>query len=333
MALAHQPERSPAELERSLKLYVTETAPSPVERRSLRRWILLAALALALHLTALYFSPGWFRPIPPAPIEVTQVDPAKLAAIKRGWKERGFLLSKDPNRPKTKAPEPKNARYESDRNRAVEKETRARRTNVIPNVAGDPKSKAEKDSEAKKANRAEKSKQIPLSNLSNFQGLPLPGPRNEREREEIRRRGGPGETGDQALLDRSVPEGAENMLNTVESVYYSFYSRIYEQIGPIWQSLLNERFRKRRTPPGEYYTQVDVVFDEQGYVVETRILSRSGIDEFDSAVPEAWSKVPQFPNPPRGLIQADGKIHTGWTFAVHVDERMQWQFAQPERNY
>lgn len=333
MVLAKHPERTPAELERSLTLYVTETAPSPVERRSFRRWVLLAALALLLHLAALYLSPGWFRPIPPPPIEVSQIDPAKLAAIKRGWKDRGFLLSKDPNPPKSKEAAPKDARYESDRNRAVEKETRARKTNVIPNVAGDPNSKAAKDAAAKRANRTRDASKIPLSNLSNFQGLPVPGPRNERERAEERRQGGPGETGDQALLDRSVPEGAENMLNTVESVYYSFYARMYEQIGPLWQSLLGERVRRKRPPPGEYYTQAEIIFDDQGYFVEARIISRSGIDEFDSAVPEAWAKIPRFPNPPRGLVQSDGKIHMGWTFAVRIDERMQWQYMPPERSY
>jgi|GEM_PF-582934 len=331
MVLAKTPEQTTADVEKSLTLYVTETAPSPVERKSLLRWILLAALALFLHLLAFYLSPGWFKPAPPAPIEVDQIDPAKLKAIKRGWKERGFLLSKDPNKPKEKVSEPKNARYESDRNRAVEKETRARETNVIPNIAGDANSKSQKNQEAKKS-EAKRVKQIPLSNLSNFQGLPVPGPRPDEERAEQRRHGGPGQTGDQALLDNTVPEGAENMLNTAESVYYSFYSRMYEQIGPLWQSILTERVMSKRRAPGDYLTQADVVFDGDGNFVEARILSSSGVPDFDNAVPAAWRKVPRFPNPPRGLIQRDGKIHMGWTFAVRIDEHMQWNYLPPERS-
>ncbi len=334
MALAKNSVPTPAELEKSLTLYVTETAPSPVERRSFRRWALLALLVLFLHGVAFYFSPGWFRPLPPPPIEVQQIDAKKLEAIKRGWKDRGFLLSKDPNRPKEKTPEPKNARYESDRNRAVEKETRARQTNVIPNVAGDPNSKATKDREAKKASRAARdARKIPLSNLSNFQGLPVPGPRPEEEQQAQRQRGGPGATGDQALLDRTAPEGAENMLNTVESVYYSFYARMYEQIGPLWQSIVSESVYRKHPAPGEYLTQAEVIFDSEGNFQEARITGSSGVPELDGAVPAAWRKVPRFPNPPRGLIQPDGKIHMGWTFAVRIDERMQWQYAPPERQY
>lgn len=333
MDLARNSARTAADVEKSLTLYVTETAPSPVERRSLRRWILLAALALFLHVAAFYLSPGWFHPVPPAPIEVQSIDPAKLAAIKRGWKERGFLLAKDPERPKAEATAPKDARYESDRNRAVEKETRARRTNVIPNAAGDPKSKASEDRAARKTNRARSARAIPLANLSNFQGLPVPGPRTEEERAEQRRNGGPGETGDQALLDRTVPEGAENMLNTVESVYYSFYARMYEQIGPLWQSIVGERVQRKRPPPGDYLTQAEVIFDAEGNFVEARILSGSGVEEFDTAIPAAWKKVPRFPNPPRDLIQRDGMIHMGWTFAVRIDERMQWQYVPPQREY
>jgi hypothetical protein len=152
MSLAQKPEPSPSDLEKSLTLYVTETDPSPVEKRSLARWILLAAIVLVLHFLAFYLSPGWYQPGRPPPVEVQQIDAAKLEAIKRGWKEReqrSLLLAKD-KKPEISEPEPKNARYESDRNRTVEKETRARQTNVIPNVAGDSK-EDQKRSPRKKA--------------------------------------------------------------------------------------------------------------------------------------------------------------------------------------
>jgi hypothetical protein len=330
MVLAKNTEQSRSEIQKSLTLYVTETEPSTVERRPFKRWVFLAVLALALHLLALYFSPTWYRPPPPPPIEVQQIDMKKLEAIKRGWKERGFLLSKDPKAPKDKTV-PKDARYESDRNRVVEKETRASQTSVIPNVAGDRNAKDRQNRDAKKG--VKKTAKISLSKLSNFQGLPVPGPRPEEEQEVQRQRGGPGNTGDQALLDRSIPEGAENMLNTVESVYYSFYARMYEQIGPLWQSIVSEKVYKVHPAPGEYITQADIVFDSEGNYVEAVINRSSGIPEIDQAIPAAWRKVPRFPNPPRGLIQPDGKIHMGWSFAVRLDERMQWNTLPPERQY
>ena len=39
--------------------------------------------------------------------------------------------------------------------------------------------------------------------------------------------------GDQAIMDRTLPEGSENLLKAQESVFYSFYSRLYEAIAPI----------------------------------------------------------------------------------------------------
>ncbi len=325
------PREKDSEVRKSLALYVSETAPSPPERKTILRWFLLALVALALHGLALYLSPQWMKPAPPAPIEVTQVDPAKLAAMKNKWKERGFLVAKDPNKPKTNQPEPKNARYESDRNQSVEKEMRGKNSDVVPNTSGSPEAKAEK--ERVKKQEAARVKKIPLSALSNFQGLPVPTAGKEAQAEPELKRGRAGPTVDQNLNEPNLPEGAEAMLNTVESVYYTFYSRIYEQIGPLWQSLVRDVISRKKFPPGSYLTQVDVVFDSEGNYQEARILNSSGIPEFDHAVVAAWTKIPRFPNPPRSLIQPDGRIHMGWSFNVMLGEGMQWQYQPPERQY
>lgn len=312
----------------SLRLYVSETEPSPIERRTLIRWLLLALLALLLHLIAFWLAPHFSKPLPPPPVEVTQIDPAKLQAVKNKWKEKGFLLAKD-DKPKEKAPEPKNARYESDRNRTVEKEMRARQTNVIPNQAGNPQGKSDREKSAQKKTPL---KNLSLAQLSNFRNLPPPGPTRE-EQEAAHRRGGPGDTGDQALNDDQLPEGAENMLNTVESIYYSFYSRIYEQIGPLWQSHVRESLYRNKIGEGSFMTRAEVIFDSEGNCVDTRIVESSGHEFLDRAVIDSWKKIPRFPNPPRGLIQADGRIHMGWSFLVRIDQSLNWNYAPPARDY
>lgn len=323
------PPESELSIQRSIELYISETAPSPIEKRSLARWFLLALIAIAFHGLALHFSPHFFRPIPPPPVEITQVDPAKLAAIKNKWKERGFLVAKDPSKPKDDQAAPKDARYESDRNRSVEKETRGKVSDVIPNTSGKPDAKTRQEKAQKENNRV---KNIPLASLSNFQGLPVPGRRPE-EAEASERQGRAGPTADQNINEPNLPEGAEAMLNTVESVYYTFYARIYDQIGPLWQSNVREAISRKRYAEGSYLTQVDVVFDSEGNYQQTQILTSSGVPEFDHAVVAAWAKIPRFPNPPRSLIQPDGKIHMGWSFHVLLDSRMQWQYMPPERQY
>lgn len=332
MGLAKLTPDEQKQLDPSLALYVAETAPSSFERHAWLRWFVLALLAVLLHFLLLFFVPGLYRPAPPAPVEVTQIDPAKLAAIKNQWKERGFLLSKDENKPKDATQTPKEARYESDRNRRVERETRARQTNVIPNVAGIAEGKGTENRAGKKKRPATPAEKIPLSNLSNFQGLPMPG-KTEEESAASARRGGPGDTGDQALMDDALPVGAENMLNTAESVYYTFYARMYDQIEPLWQSGVREIIYRTRPASGDYVTQVDIVFDSEGNYVQTRMLRGSGNQAFDAAIHAAWSRVPRFPNPPRGLIQSDGKIHMGWTFNVRMDQNTGWQYAPPQQQY
>ncbi len=313
--------RSASTAQQSLKLYLTETAPAPVEKRSLGRWLALALLAILIHVAALQFMPSLFRPAPPPPVEVDRIDPAKLNAIKQQWKSRKFLLAKDPSETNPDSAAPKNARYESDRNRSVERETQGRKQNVIPNTSGDPNAKSQ--SPKKPA-----PKKIPLSNLSNFQGLPRPGPRPE-EREP--RRGRPGETADQSIDDPNLPVGAETMLNTVESVYYSFYARLFEQLGPLWQSNARDAAYRRTYAPGEYRTLAEIILDSEGSYVETIIRESSGEPELDGTIHRAWTRVPRYPNPPRGLIKSDGKIHLLIGFTFTIDNQRNWQYVPPER--
>ncbi|MBC7385029.1 MAG: hypothetical protein H7301_02565 [Cryobacterium sp.] len=339
MALAQ--ETRPESIKPSLDLYVSETAPSPSEKRAWLKWLLLALVAALLHVVAFWLVPRFFPPVKSAPVEVTQIDAKKLAAIKNRWKERGFLLAKDANRPKDKTPEPKNARYESDRNRSVERETRAKNTNVVPVPQGDPnasdkETKAAQKKSAQSAARkqtARPAQKIPLSNLSNFQSLPVAAKNEEEHEAQARARRGAANAMDQETGDRNLPVGAENMLNTAESVYYTFYSRIYEQIGPIWQSGVRSVLLRKRPRPGDYLTSADIIFDADGNFIEARITTGSGDSDIDRVVPTSWAKIPRFPNPPRGLVQSDGKIHMGWTFNVRMSQDAGWQAAPPVREY
>ena len=180
----------------------------------------------------------------------------------------------------------------SDRNIRVTKEQRARETNVIPK-AGTPN--ASKAAEAKK--RAEAHDKVKAPSLSQL-GVPinLKPPRPEEKRmqndQDETRRTHPGEEGgDQAILDKDLPQGSENLLNTQESIYYSFYARLYEAIGPLWQSRIREVPHLRHVNPGDYTTSVDVVFDASGNLIGIEHAHDSGIPEFDQAVDTSWRKM------------------------------------------
>ena len=303
-------------------------------RGSRRVWILALLLALLLHALALEGPWARFltllRPAPAPRVEVQQVDPAKLDAIRRKWREseKSLLLPKDKSRPREKVAPPPDARYQSDRNIRVEKEQRARQADVLPRpqTGGAPRAESRQPP-------AEEVRPAPVPPLSRL-GVPfrLNKPAPKARTAPASGPGAPQSGTDQAILDDKLPEGSENLLNAQESVYYSFFARMYETIGPMWRSRISSISPRPRLEQGDYTTQVEVVMDTAGNVLDVKLLRSSGVPEFDQVVASAWRAAKQFPNPPRGLLESDGRVHTGWTFTVRMNPGFGLYYAPPERN-
>ncbi len=219
-----------------------------------------------------------------------------------------MLLNTDPNA-KSEKEAPKDARYFSDRNTTVEKEQRARNTQVMP--------QPQKDAIPQRGAKSIKSQAMNRS-LKDFNLADLGMPLKFKNKPQVAQ--APVNGGDQALSDDRLAEGDRNLLNTEESVYYSFYSRVYQTIGPIWESYAYQVMESRSFPQGEYYTYVDVVFDREGKIVRIIYLKSSGVKEFDDIVDRAWKQTPRFPNPPKGLLNSDGEIHTNFGFRVSINQ-------------
>jgi len=287
-----------------------------------KHWLGIWLLAIAVHLVFFLTRVDWSSPVTPARVEIESIDNKRLEAIRKQWSDKKqFLLNKDPSAPKSAEAPPKDARYESDRNQRVEKEQKARNTQVVPR-AGAP------SSSEKSARTAEKPhKQVPsIPKLQNM-GIPF---RLEQKAAEKPQTAQAEPAGDQYVREK-LPEGSENLLNTQESVYYSFYSRIYNAIGPIWESRTREITYRRFLRPGDYATVVDIVLDSKGELLAIRHLQDSGIPELDHAVDSSWHRMKRFPNPPRGLMNPQNELHMVWTFTVHIDESAGIQYMPPER--
>ncbi|MBC7690802.1 MAG: TonB C-terminal domain-containing protein [Methylotenera sp.] len=310
-------------------------------QRNWKGWILVGLITLLFHVLVFWIKPiGWQTnpTLQPPRVDIHQVDPKKLEAIRKQWRnrEKALLLDKDKS-PIVPTPDNPDARYMSDRNKRVEKEQRARETNVIPRSGAKTQSdrtaemKAAKPATPAQKARARNQTGTKLGTLGVNLGLDQP-PRPEQNATPAQSQE-QASGGDQALLDKSLAAGAENMLNTQESVYYSFYARIYEAIGPIWQSRIREGLRSRTIPPNTYLTEVDVVFDSEGNLLEVHHIKDCGIQEFDQAVDKAWKAVGKFPNPPKALLNSRGEVHVGWTFGVELGAGTGVQLLAPERNY
>lgn len=281
-------------------------------------WIVL--LALLLNFAAIYYVPRLPSLATPMPVDLTPVSAESLEKLKQQWKklEQRPMVSVNDDRHVVDKPPP-NARYDSDKNRKVERETRARRGDVIARRGGHgvPQPEVRKQMPPKKMPA--------LSDLG--VGLPKPRPQTP----PASAGSGRGLSNEQNLADKNLAEGDQNVLNTQESVYYSYYARISEQIGPLWQSIVRQTARMLRLKPGSYVTVAEITLDEDGNFVGIDYKQSSGNPQVDRAVEEAWKKAPRFPNPPQGMRGEDGRVHMVWSHQLDVDESFGIQYQEPER--
>jgi TonB family protein len=322
----------------------TDSVADSAASQNWRLWLIALLLALLFHAFLLMTHVHWPSAARPPRVQIQNIDPRKLEEIRKKWDaknaQKPILLDKNP-KAKTDEPPPPDAKYMSDRNHRVEKEQRAKMGEVLPKP-GQPT--APTHSEAQPKPRAEahppatQSRRLPdLGNLGLKYRLGAdskPKTHSESKAAAHDQPPPPAQRGaDQWLRDRDIPEGSENILNTQESVYYSFYARLYEAIGPLWQSKINELGALRKLREGDYTTNVDVVMDREGNLVAVNLLQSSGVRDFDNAVDDSWKKVGRFPNPPTGLLDEQQQVHTGWSFTVHVGMGGPMRFLPPERQY
>lgn len=287
-------------------------------------WAAIGVLSLLLHILLFTSRPLFWVPFARPPrIDVQQIDPAQLDKIRRQWKESGtFALGKDT--PESAEPAP-DAKFLSDKNRQVEKERKARNTTVQP-VPGDASKRGPEGGSKKKAQRI-RDRSRPLSQF----GVPLNLEKQadpESPSEAPNQQAG---VGADQYIDEDLPEGDRNVLNTRESVYYSFYARMYDKAGAFWTSLTNSMRIPTNTPQGNYVATVDVVMNDDGDIIDLQFVKKSGLEPLDEVVREVWKKVKKIPNPPRGLLDQRGQVQIRWNFHMDLSNASALRYMPPER--
>lgn len=293
-----------------------------------RVWLIVIALTMIWHIALMVlpwnrWTTPWDTPFKQKRMEVQTIDSESLQRVKESWKNRKFLRSQAPTLPEAQEA-PENARYESDRNVRVDHEQRARMTNVIP--------QSRPGADTPDMDPADSTTNPAIPNLAklgaNF-GLNQRSPSRPQQiypTGPISRSGG-----DQYVDDPDLPEGSQNILNSARSVYHSFYARLYDAIAPVWQSRVRGVQLSRRLLEGEYDTIVTIVLDQNGALKRIDTLQSSGVPELDQVVFDSWKKIQRFPNPPRGLVDAQSEVKIPWKFTLTVDRRAALFFNDPKR--
>ncbi|MGE0614676.1 MAG: TonB family protein [Bacteriovoracia bacterium] len=135
------------------------------------------------------------------------------------------------------------------------------------------------------------------------------------------------EAGDQAGAGahdyvKGVKESDISALNTKEFVFYGYFQRIRGQLDQAWKPLLREKlynlFRVGRGPAGDmdHITRTKVTLDHKGEVVRVQVVSESGTRDLDDTAVRAFNSAGPFPNPPKGLVDREGRIEIQWDFIL-----------------
>lgn len=148
------------------------------------------------------------------------------------------------------------------------------------------------------------------------------------KREQIQKGAMFGESNPQADSSQSpdylkdVDQGLETMLSTKEFKYYTYFNRIRRQLSQHWEpkvrDKLNKIFREGRTIASDEdkITRLVIFLNPAGNLVKVQVLSESGVRDLDEAAIEAFKSAAPFPNPPRGIVDADGTVKIRWDFVL-----------------
>lgn len=127
-----------------------------------------------------------------------------------------------------------------------------------------------------------------------------------------------------------VKEGSITSLNTDRNLYFSFYSRIGPQIYGKWVQNLGD-YERHLTPNDvkrlggrQWSTLLEVILDQDGHYKSHIVHESSGELELDLAAINSFAKVAYFPNPPKGMVKADGTVRLYYKLTINPPPARRW---------
>ncbi len=123
---------------------------------------------------------------------------------------------------------------------------------------------------------------------------------------------------------KGLQEGEKTLLNTKEFVFFGYYQRIRDRLemnwGPLLRSYISRMYDNGRSlaSDSEHVTRLLVTLNAKGEIVRVQMMEESGVKDLDDAAVGAFNQAGPFPNPPKGILDADGKVHLRWDFVLRT---------------
>jgi protein TonB len=213
----------------------------------------------------------------------------------------------------------KNAKFLSEKNNTVEKETRAQSGRKFVNAQAIAKpQQASKGNKGTAKTGAEKKPDLFKNDFDAYNTMKQVAAGEMHAQD--------GSTPAEASSTNDNLQNVENefmtRLNTREYKYYGYYTRIKNQLNQWWVPQVQQKFtkmmRQGRTIASENskVTKLVIVLNGQGNLVKVQVLAASGVRDLDDAAIEAFRQAAPFPNPPKGMIERDGTVKIRWDCVV-----------------
>lgn len=313
-------------------------------------------LSIAFHIGLLiaHFSPFGDRSMSfedKRPIEITEITPEQLRQLEppnapqppKKVPQRKEQEIAESEESKNKELDP-NARFLSDKNQTAEKQTRAKMVDDFRKQEGKgPKGKSETvEPPPTGEEMVDKSKPSDLE-VGDSQAI-VPDAKNKGVKRDwkkltLKDLGVGGDGGSLSASDdrlNGVDEGERTILSTREFKFFSYYHRIKELLRQHWKPNVERKLTRmiekgRSVSETEMVTRLQVMLSPDGKISKiSRVLS-SGIEEIDEAAIEAFNRAGPFPNPPKGMLDADGFVRINWDFILKTEASPRIQFSNAGR--
>lgn len=298
---------------------------SAEEKQRNKRVLIALLVAILLHVFFMLVAPLLtFNIDTKSKTEIEQISPQDLARLKNQIlkRERAPLLQQE-LRDQYKSKEiPKDAQFMAPHNQVVPEQTVAGAQNDVPLNGGAGGSKSQQKNRSKEDTKNQK---LDLSKIGLGNKVPPPrtAPRED-EGQHSPLQGPPGAYRPLGRDDPKLRKSNQNLLNAVESQYYSFFARFEEPIIRNWfflirnnESRIESEAAKRRLRAGdEVYITVEFIIDKRGNFKSIRLVQESGLQTLDWATKEAVYKLRSIPNPPPGIFEGKDEFAYRLQFSV-----------------
>jgi TonB family protein len=214
------------------------------------------------------------------------------------------------------------AKYLSQFDQVVKKQTRAEKTGEFRNTATPGERVAGSEQAPKEPKPTAPPKKGPGSKVKSLSDLvPKYSLTPDGRKDLAQHTGDPSQTDDYL---KDVEMGLQTALTTREFLYYSYYNRIKAKIRQYWEPNVREQvkiiYRTGRSiaSSSDRVTQVLITLDAKGELKRIEVITQSGLQPIDEAAVKAFKQAAPFPNPPKGMVEADGFIRIRWDFILEA---------------